>query len=82
MSITDASEPACELGYTSAQVFVMLGLSQPRVAGLHTWMRARHLAAAECDAVSSSCGPHGAVVPVEVFNTFRRTVYGHGQVRP
>ena len=82
MSVTDASEPACELGYTSAQVFVMLGSSQTRVAELHKWMRDRLLTTVECAAASSSCGPHGSVVPVEVFKAFRRADHAHGQSRP
>lgn len=82
MSVTDASEPACELGYTSAQVFVMLGSSQARVAGLHEWMRDRHLTMVECRAAASNCGPHGSVIPVDVFKRFRRTGNGYGQTRP
>jgi len=70
MKADDLPNPACTLGYTPAQVSVLLGSFPGRVAELHEWMREHQLQTVECNRREAGRGPHGTVYSTSDLRTF------------
>jgi len=73
MRATDLPRPACARGYTAAQVLVILGSSQQRVAEMHRWMSERGLDPVTCTDGKTDSGPHGSVIPQAALSRFLET---------
>lgn len=67
MKAGDLPEPACKLGYTTAQALGILG--PDRLARFNRWLRDR--SQTDCDGERvKGCGPHGTVFPPTDLRTF------------